>query len=140
MISPYQKEVFDFDSFEMSPNLVLFNFQNIAPSSCFLQIRQSPRRNTPSPIHNQSPRHKASSPKHGHLSQLNWIPFVDISAKDFEMLVGNIGGSKRKLPEESLPDNKHSKPLDKLLLHSLNSINTNSKSKTKTATKKRSKI
>ena len=78
----------------MSPNLVLFDFDCIAPKSCFVQMRQSPRHNTP------SPRHRIQYPTSGKFAQLNWVPFVDISAKDFE-LGQNSSGSKRKLDDDS---------------------------------------
>ena len=96
-----EKKMLHLDEFEISPNLVLFDFDNIAPRSCFLPIRQSPR-------------YRASSPIHCRLAQLNWVPFVDISAQDFEQLIGNSSsGSKRKLIEDPLPekDHTHSKGL-----------------------------
>lgn len=135
-----KEEVFDFDSFEMSNNLILFDFDNIAPSSCFMPVRQSPRHSTPSPIQNKSPRHNAFSPITCHLAQLNWVPFSDISPRDFELLL--CSGSKRKLLEDPLPNHKRSKevtPYD--TLQTQKSSNTKSKSKKTTmATKKNSKI
>ena len=109
-----ENKMLDFDDFEMSPNLVLFDFDNIAPSSSgfLLPNRQSPRHNnTQSPIQNQSPRYKASSLIYGRLSQLNGVPFVDICAKDFEPLVGgqSSSGSKRKLLEASPKETKPKK-------------------------------
>ncbi len=132
--------VFDFDSFKISPNLALFDPDNNASSSCFLQIRQSPR-------HSQSPRYsQPQSPRHSQLaqlSQLNWVvPFVDISRKDFEslLILQSPLGSKRKLLEDPPTDNKRNKEVirpDKL--QSWKSIKINSKSNSKTAYKKRSK-
>ena len=122
----------DFDSFEMSPNLVLFDFDCIAPKSCFVQMRQSPRHNTP------SPRHRIQYPTSGKFAQLNWVPFVDISAKDFELLLGqNSSGSKRKLDDDSTknPETEvthNNKELQRRISSKINF-------KTKSATKKRSK-
>ena len=122
-----EKKMLDFDDFVMSPNLVLFDFDNIAPRSCFLPIRQSPR-------------YRASSAIHCRLAQLSWVPFVDISAQDFEELIGNSSsGSKRKLIEDPLPeeDHTHSKGLKtNVKLQSRKWNNTNSQSKTKLAAKK----
>ena len=127
--------IFDLDNFEISPNLILFDFDSIAPSSGFLPIRQSPRHTTPSPIP-ISPRHKVLSPIRSQLAQLNWVPFVDISPRDFDSLLCH--GSKRKLLEEPLPDYKRNKeviPHDKP-----QSRKINSKSKTRLTTQKHSRI
>ena len=127
MFSIPPKTMLDFDDFEMSPNLVLFDFDNIAPSSCILPIRQSPR-------------YRASSPIHCRLAQLSWVPFVDISAQDFELLISNNVCSKRKLLQDSLPEEDHTlskglKTNDKLQSRKPN--HTNSKSKTKFAAAKK---
>jgi hypothetical protein len=119
-----ENKILNFDDFEMSPNLVLFDFDNIAPSSCFLPIRQSPR-------------YKASSPIHCRLAQLSWVPFVDIVAKDFEQLVGQkSSGSKRKLMDASPKKTKFKKEVVRL---QLKQISTKIVFNPKLATKKRSK-
>ena len=119
-----ENKMLNFDDFEMSPNLVLFDFDNIAPSSCFLPIRQSPR-------------YKASSPIHCRLAQLSWVPFVDIVAKDFEQLVGQkSSGSKRKLMDASPKKTKFEKEVVRL---QLKQISTKIVFNPKSATKKRSK-
>lgn len=119
-----ENKMLNFDDFVMSPNLVLFDFDNIAPSSCFLPIRQSPR-------------YKASSPIHCRLAQLSWVPFVDIDAKDFEQLVGQkSSGSKRKLLDASPKKTKFEKEVVRL---QLKQISTKIVFNPKLATKKRSK-
>ena len=132
--------VFDFDSFKISPNLALFDPDNNASSSCFLQIGQSPRlRQSPRYSQPKSPRHNQLT----QLTQLNWVvPFVDNSRKDFESLLTRQSplSSKRKLLEDPPTDNKRNKEVirhDKL--QSWKSTKINSKSNTKTASKKRSK-
>jgi hypothetical protein len=108
--------------------LALFDFDNIAPSSYFLPIRQSPR-------------YRALSPIHCRLAQLNWVPFVDISAQDFELLISNNVGLKRKLLQDPPPeeeDHTHYKGLKTNgKLKSRKPNNTNSKSKTKLAAKRK---
>jgi len=113
--------IVDFDMFELSPNLVLFDFDNIAPNSCFQALRQSPRHSTQSPrVYGKFPRHSNSFPAHRSgspvnnlsflpLAQLNWVPFSDISKKDFDILVENPfpnSSSKRKQTEEHATNNK----------------------------------
>ena len=122
-----ENKMLNFDDFVMSPNLVLFDFDNIAPSSCFLPIRQSPR-------------YKALSPIHCRLAQLSWVPFVDIDAKnkDVEQLVGqnSSGSKKRKLLDASPKKTKFEKEVVRL---QLKQISTKIVFNPKLATKKRSK-
>ena len=130
-----EKKMFDFDNFEMSPNLVLFDFDNIAPRACFVAKRQSPRHNTP------SPRDNSQSSKNAQYAQLSWVPFCNISAKDFEKLISHSSsGSKRKLLDDSPKEIKLKKqvvPHDKKLQIR---ISTKIIFNPKSATKKQSKI
>jgi hypothetical protein len=139
----------ELDKFELSPNLILFDFDNIAPSGCFQPVRQSPRHSTLlfdfdkiassgcfQPVR-QSPRHSStisprarSQPFPGlrsespvnklsflPLAQLNWVPFSDISKKDFDILVQQSSpksSSKRKQMEQLVSNNKFQKQSDKL--------------------------
>ena len=130
-----EKKMLDFDGFEMSPNLVLFDFDNIAPRASFVPTRQSPRHNT------SSPRDNSQSPRNAQYAQLNWVPFCDISPKDFEQLIcHSSSGSKRKLIDASPKKTKLKK---EVVSHDYNlqikKISTKIVFNTKSATKKRSK-
>jgi len=131
-----EKKMFNFDDFEISPNLILFDFDNIAaPSACFLPARQAPRHNT------LSPRNNSQSPRNAQYAKLNWVPFCDISPKDFEQLIcHSSSGSKRKVIDASPKKTKLKK---EVVSHNnklqFKKISTKIVFNTKSATKKRSK-